>query len=139
MGDINSQMVTNHKDEYIENYVGEYEFYEFLPPNFNMMYDIVVYRQNDGYYANFLMNGHTTFVDVIAKVVKSPEGISLIMYKNNENSMKVFEEGEELLALSKNDDSVYTYWKGVEPMKKENLNNKYCFETQGDGSLVLTN
>ena len=105
----------------LNEWVGDYEFYEFCPPNINMKYDIKVYKDNGNYYAKINIDGFQTNVRLQAKVSGNEKSIKLIQDKYlQDNQFKVYNEEDSLLSFEKRNSEIYTIWGKIEPILPEN-------------------
>ncbi len=108
-------------DSDIKEYMGDYEFYEFYPPNINMLYFVSVYKENDKYQANITIDGFQTNMQLLADIEVNSEGIDFIFSKYiSESTGEVIEIGDILLSFKKNGNEIHTYWGVIQPILPEN-------------------
>lgn len=105
----------------IESWIGDYTFSEFVEPNINMFYSIMIYKMNDGIYADIFVDGLQRLERVKANVKGDGDliEISFLEYLPD-NLMELYEEDDILLALEKKDSVIYTSWGVIQPISPEN-------------------
>ena len=102
----------------LDNWIGQYAFDEAYSeegyaPMF-MDYDINIYKENDQYYADVVVNGQMTGINLKARLYGSDEWISLVLIGYNpghKSGLETMENGV-LLSLRKQGEDIYTYWGG---------------------------
>lgn len=105
----------------LESWIGDYTFSEFVEPNINMFYSIMIYKVNDKIYADISIDGFQRLERVKANVKGDGEliEISFLEYLPD-NLMELYEDDDILLFLEKKDSDIYTSWEGIQPISPEN-------------------
>lgn len=105
----------------LENWIGDYTFSEFVEPNINMFYSIMIYKNNDNIYADISIDGFQRLERVKANVTGDGKliEISFLEYLPD-NLMELYKEGDILLRLEKKDSDIYTSWGAIQPISLEN-------------------
>ena len=115
----------------LNEWVGDYEFYEFFPPNINMQYSINIYKENEGYFAKINIDGFQTTKRIKGKVQKNQEGISLIFETYLPDSTgEDLNKGDVLLGFKKVNSEIYTNWGEIEPILPENKDSGKVYFTE---------
>lgn len=105
----------------LDEWLGDYSFYEFYPPNINMEYNINVSKEEDEYYANINIDGFQTNKRIKAKVLSNQDGINLVFDTYlSDSTGEDLNKGDVLLDLYKVDSEIYTNWGKIEPILPEN-------------------
>ena len=105
----------------LNEWVGDYEFYEFCPPNINMQYNINIYKENEAYFVKINIDGFQTNVRLQAKVSGDEKSIKLLHDKHlPDNQFKPYNKGDILLSFEKRNSKIYTNWGKLEPILPEN-------------------
>lgn len=105
----------------LNEWVGDYEFYEFFPPNINMQYNINIYKENGSYYAKIYIDGFQTTKRIKAKVISNQGGVDLVFETYLPDSTgEDLKKGDILLGFKKVDSDIYTNWGEIEPILPEN-------------------
>ena len=105
----------------LDEWLGEYSFYELYPPDINMLYDIKIFKEDDDYYANIIIDGFQTNKRIRARVLSLQEGITLVFDSYlSESTGEKFINGDELLGFNKVDSELHTNWGKIEPILLEN-------------------
>lgn len=105
--------------------VGNYTFYEYLPPNQNMAYTITIY-EDDGLYAKISIDGFHTLKRLNAKVWNHGNEIMFVFHDNytdedgNTTIPDIYTEDDILFKLKKQDGVILTEWEKLQPMLSEN-------------------
>lgn len=110
----------------LDNWIGKYAFDEVYneegyAPMF-MKYDIDIYKENNQYYADVVVNGHMTGISLKAKLYGNDEWISLVIEEYDPEHVTGLSNMENtvLLSLGRQGKDIYTYW-GVLNTLDENL------------------
>lgn len=120
------QNTENEGKDNLDNWIGKYAFDEVYneegyAPMF-MKYDIDIYKENNQYYADVVVNGHMTGINLKAKLYGNNEWISLVIeeyYPEHVTGLSNM-ENTVLLSLGRQGEDIYTYW-GVLSALNENL------------------
>lgn len=88
------------------------------------MYDIVAYEENGQYYADLIITGPDTEINVKTQLYGDDQWVSLVLVGYNPEHKSGLEEmeNEVLLSLRKEGENIYTYW-GRSEMTQLLLNN----------------
>lgn len=106
----------------IDSWIGDYIFSEFIEPDINMFYNIVIYKFNDEIYADVSVDGFQRLDRVKASVKGDGDLIELSFLKClPDNLMEIYEEGDILLLLEKKESGIYTSWGDIQPILLENM------------------
>lgn len=109
----------------LEDWIGEYVFSESFAESFeNMFYDVIVYEENEQYYADLIITGSNTEINVKTQLYGDDQWVSLVLVGYNPEHKSGLEdmENEVLLSLRKQGENIYTYW-GLSEMTRLLLNN----------------
>lgn len=105
----------------LNGWLGDYEFYEYFPPNINMEYNINIYKENGDYFAKIYIDGFQTTKKIKAKVLSNQDGINLVFETYLPDSTgQDLNKGDVLLGFKKVDSEIYTNWGKIEPTLPEN-------------------
>jgi len=107
----------------LESWVGDYGFYEYAPPNQNMVYRISIYNANSSYYAKIEIDGFQTLKRLQANVIGNDHSIKLVFDEylpGDQHYRLLYNKGDILLSFEKTSSNMYTYWWGITPMLKAN-------------------
>jgi len=114
----------------LNEWVGDYGFYEFCPPNINMMYGINIYKENGCYFAKINIDGFQTIKRIKAKVLGDQDVIHLDFETYLPDSMgDDLSKDDVLLSFKKVDSEIFTNWGKIEPILPEN---------KGSGKVYFT-
>lgn len=106
----------------LSEWLGNYEFYEYFPPNINMEYNINIYQENEECFANISIDGFQTTQRIQADVKGNTEGIDMIFETYlSESTGENIEKGKILISFKKEDSEIYTYWGEIQPILPENM------------------
>jgi len=124
------------EDADLSDWVGEYGFYEFFQPNINMVYTITVYKEDEAYFANIVIDGFQTMERVKAKVVGDQESVAFMFDSYlPDNLYKPYSAGDVLLSFERKDDAIYTEWEALWPVGQElKDSSSVCFTLKQDAS-----
>lgn len=75
-------------------------------------YDLTIYKEEGQYYADVLISGKDTTIDVKARLYGDEEWISLVLVEYNQGHVAGWEglENSVLFSLRKQKEDIYTYW-----------------------------
>lgn len=105
----------------IESWIGDYTFSEFIEPNINMFYSIMIYKMNGVVYADVSVDGFQRLERVKANVKGDGNIIEIAFLEYlPDNLMELYEEDDLLLFLEKKDSEIYTSWGVIQPLSPEN-------------------
>ena len=105
----------------LDEWVGDYEFYEFAPPNINMQYSINIYKENGEYYAKINIDGFQTNRRIKAKVQSKKDSIDLVFDAYLLDSTgEDLNKGDVLLNFKKVNSKILTNWEKIQPMLLKN-------------------
>lgn len=105
----------------LSEWIGDYSFCEFYPPNITMKYNINIFKEDDNYYANINIDGFQTTKRIKAKVLSIQEGINFVFETYLPDSTgEDLNKGDVLLGFKKADSEIYTNWGKIEPILPEN-------------------
>lgn len=95
----------------MDRWLGEYAFSEKDGAR-QMDYHIDIYEENDGYYADIVINGPDTGIDLKARIYGDEEWISLVLMDYNAGHENGWEDLENsvLFSLRRQGEKIYTYW-----------------------------
>lgn len=106
----------------IDSWIGDYTFSEFIEPDINMFYSIVIYKFNDEIYADISVNGFQRLDRVKASVKGDGDFIELSFLEYlPDNLMELYEKDDILLLLEKKESDIYTSWGEIQPISPENM------------------
>lgn len=110
----------------LENWIGEYAFEESNEENEKMFYHLTVYEENGEYYADFVITGQETEINVKTQLYGDEQWASFILAENNSELNIGLDEAENevLFSLRKQGEHIYTYW-GIRELTKLMLNDSY--------------
>ena len=119
------QDAENKAKDNLDNWIGKYVFEEayseegFAP--MGMDYDIDIYKENNQYYADVIVNGQMAAINLTAKLYGNAEWISLVIEKYNPEHITGLSKMENtvLLSLSEQGGELYTYWGVLEPLSEK--------------------
>jgi len=116
----------------LDRWSGEYEFYEFAPPNINMLYTINIYKENGNYFAKVNIDGFQTMTRVTARIEGDSEVIYLIFESYlPDNLYELFSEDDVMLSFKMEDAVMLTEWMALRPLLLENESpNKVYFTSK---------
>lgn len=128
LGSTNENEV-NSGDSKLESWLGEYTFSEFVPPDQNMYYSIVINQDNGQYYAQINIDGFQAMQRLKAQVLGDENYIQLIFEEYlPDNLFEPYDKGDILLSLKKENGKMYTVWNKIEPMLDSNKQSgQICF------------
>jgi hypothetical protein len=105
----------------LNEWVGDYKFYEFFPPNINMDYNINVYEKNGEYFAKIYIDGFQTSKKIKAKVIRNNGGIDFAFEEYLPDSTgEKLNQGDVLLGFKKVNSEILTNWGKIDPILPEN-------------------
>lgn len=106
----------------LNEWLGNYEFDEFYPPNISMEYKINIYKNDEGYFASINIDGFQTTKRIKADILGNSESIDMIFESYlSESTGDRLEKGEILLSFKKEDSEIHTYWGVIQPILPENM------------------
>lgn len=110
------QNTENEAMNNLDNWIGRYAFEEVYneegdAPMF-MDYDINIYKENDQYYADVVVNGQMTGINLKARLYGNDEWISLVIEEYNPEHVTGLSKMENtvLFSLERQEEDIYTYW-----------------------------
>lgn len=126
--ETHGQSLTAKND--LQTWIGEYSFYEFIPPDINMDYNIVIYKENGGFFAKITIDGFQTMKRIKAKVSVNKELIDIVFEEYlPDNMFELYAKGDVLLSFKKAGSNIYTNWGKIQPVSPKNqVNNKIYFK-----------
>lgn len=116
------QNTENEAKDNLDNWIGKYVFGESYSEEDSaymfMDYDIDIYKEKDQYYADVVVNGQMTAINLTANVYGNEEWISLVIAEYNPEHITGLSEMENtvLLSLRNQGGELYTYWGVLEPL-----------------------
>ena len=114
----------NNNNETVANadeWIGNYNFFEFIPPNVNMNYDLIVYKENEEFYAKVEIDGFQTWRRLQAKLQIDGNRASFVFDKYlYDNIFDDYEAGDVLLILERKEADILTFWGKITPIDKAN-------------------
>ena len=119
------QNVENEAKDNLDNWIGKYVFEEAYSEEdcafMFMDYDIDIYKEKNQYYADVVVNGQMTAINLTAKLYGNEEWISLVIAEYNPEHITGLSEMENtvLLSLRKQGGELYTYWGVLEPLSEK--------------------
>jgi hypothetical protein len=118
----------NQTKDNLDQWLGEYSYYEFYPPNQSMIYDLSIHETDGIYFADFSIDGFQTMSRFQATVTGDDNTVDFI-FDNYlaENLFTPYEKGDKLLTFKKNNGEILTYWEKVQPMLPEHESGKVYF------------
>lgn len=117
---------SNYEEPNLDEWIGNYSFYEYCPPNQNMVYQISIYRQYDLYLAKIEIDGFQTLTRKLTRVVGDENHIDLVFEKYLEDDIDLlysynhYRQGDIFLSLSRTDSEIYTTWGKWTPLLLSN-------------------
>jgi len=112
----------------LNEWAGEYYFYEYAPTDQNMIYYISIYEESGVYFALIEIDGFQTQTRKLAKVVGNKNNIDLVFeqYLEDDTDMRYpenqYKQGDVILSLSQKDSEIYTTWGKWKPLLQANYN-----------------
>ena len=121
----------------LESWVGEYSFSESSPPDQNIEYFISINQDNNQYYAQINIDGFQTMQRLKARVLGDENYIQLIFEKYlPDNLFELYDKGDLLLRLKRENEEIYTFWEKMNPMLDSNRQSgQICFLSNTDNNL----
>ena len=119
---------SNHESKLFSNvnlndlnvWLGEYTYSEYISPieeegkpitsYKSMMYDILIYEDGDTLAALISIDGHWTFIRLIADVIGNKNYIDLVYRENLPDSMGTYDKGDIILSFEMTDSELITIW-----------------------------
>lgn len=115
----------------MNEWLGDYEFFEHYPPNIDMEYDINIYKENSDYFAKIFIDGFQTTSRIKAKVLSKQDGIELVFESYlPDNDFELYKEGDLLINFKKENSEIYTYWGKIEAILPENKDSGKVYFTK---------
>jgi hypothetical protein len=123
-----------------EEWIGDYDFYEYAPPDHNMVYSISIGEHPEWplLTAHIEIDGFQTEVKQQARVVGNANYIEIV-YSSYLSGLRYadfagvpFREGEIMLTLTRDGDDIYTAWGALKPMLPANGAPAIYFEKSGN-------
>lgn len=128
----------------LDNWIGQYAFDEAYSeegyaPMF-MDYDINIYKENDQYYADVVVNGQMTGINLKARLYGSDEWVSLVIEKYNPEHVTGLSKMENtvLISLERQGEDLYTYWGVLYPLAEDLPASGIYFEKVTEEETVQT-
>jgi len=113
----------------LDEWIGNYEFYEFAEPNINMVYTIIIYEDSDVYYADVSINGFQTMKRIRAQLTGNSKSIGLVFDKYlPDNVFESLIPGDVLLTFSNSGSEIITEWIKLQPILSENKVEGFYFD-----------
>lgn len=133
----NKQDTLQTETSELNEWIGDYGYLEVIsePVLMLMGFEISIYAEESGYYADVRIVGQTTDVHAKARVYGDAEWISLVLEEYLPDNMIGLnaDPGSVLLSFRKEADVLYTYWGEVGPMIIDNeISGKVYFEKDFD-------
>ncbi len=118
--------------ENLDNWVGEYEYYSFIPPNINQNINMKIFKEDDVYVGKLVEEGFQVWNDFDVKVVGTTNEIFILYANNNtENQQSIYEEDDVLVCFKRQDNgTLLTYWGEITPYLLENQENGFEYFTK---------
>lgn len=119
------QNAENKAKNNLDNWIGKYVFEEAYSEEDSafmfMNYDVDIYKEKDQYYADVVVNGQMTAINLTAKLYGNEEWISLVIAEYNPEHITGLSEMENtvLFSLRKKGGELYTYWGVLEPLSEK--------------------
>ena len=136
------QNTENEAKNDLDNWIGRYTFEEAYSEegyaSMFMDYDINIYKENDQYYADVVVNGQMTGIDLKARLYGDDEWISLVIEEYNPEHVMGLSEMENtvLLSLERQGDDIYTYWGVLYPLAEDSPSSGIYFEKATEEEAV---
>ena len=128
-----TQQEAETKDKELEEkdnldiWLGTYTFDEVSggendEPFMFMNYDVNIYKEDGGYYADVVVNGQLTAINIKAQVLGNANWIGLVVLQDNEDCVQNWGwlKNNVIVSLRREKDAIYTYWGFLSPLLKEN-------------------
>lgn len=117
----NKQVKPSSDNVYLDTWLGDYEFYEFAPPDENMYYMINLYKENGEYYAEINIDGFQTNRRIKATVQSKKESIDIVFDAYlPDNDYEDLNKGDILLNFKQENSEILTNWGKIQPLLLEN-------------------
>ena len=111
----------------LDTWLGTYTFDEVSggendEPFMFMDYDVNIYKEDGRYYADVVINGQFTGVNVKTNVYGSTEWVSFVLKEYNPDHVVGLSncENDVLFSMRKCENNIYTYWGIQEPLLPQN-------------------
>ena len=111
----------------LDTWLGTYTFDEVSggendEPFMFMNYDVNIYKEDGGYYADVVVNGQLTAINIKAQVLGNANWIGLVVLQDNEDCVQNWGwlKNNVIVSLRREKDAIYTYWGFLSPLLKEN-------------------
>ena len=130
-------------DSGLNSWLGRYTFSEAAPREAGLsdtwVYEIIVYEENDGYFAEINVDGVQTMTRLQARVNGDANVVKFIFDKYLPGHMlATYKEGGELLQLKKSSSSLITSWGEMTPALPEmTAEVMECFVKTADGANLI--
>lgn len=128
------QNTENAAKNNLDNWIGRYAFEEVYNEegyaSMFMDYDINIYKENNQYYADVVVNGQMTGINLKARLYGSNAWISLVIEEYNPEHVTGLSKMENtvLLSLERRGEDIYTYWGVLYPLAEELPSSGIYFE-----------
>lgn len=123
----------------LKSWISNYSYYEYYPPDENMIYSLSIYQEGVNYYADILIDGFQTNHHIKAKVTGDDYLISIVFDKYlPKNDYEPYKKGDILLNLKKDKSKLITIWEEIQPMLLNTPKESVCFEIQSSSSSKNT-
>ena len=111
----------------LDTWLGTYTFDEVSggdndEPFMFMDYNVNIYKEDGRYYADVVVNGQLTAINVKAQVLGNVNWIGLVVLQDNEDCVQNWGwlKNNVIVSLRREKDAIYTYWGFLSPLLKEN-------------------
>jgi hypothetical protein len=100
----------------VNSWVGSYELFEFIENSFGSnhfrAYSIIIYKQDEVYFADVIIDGWQTMIRARALVRGNYESIDLVFHSYLPDSImnEFYDEGDVLLSFTRSEDEIITTW-----------------------------
>ena len=136
------QNTENEAKNNLDNWIGRYAFEEVYNEegyaSMFMDYDINIYKENNQYYADVVVNGQMTGINLKARLYGNDEWISLVIEEYNPEHVTGLSKMENtvLLSLERQGEDIYTYWGVLHPLAEDLPSSGIYFEKVTEEATV---
>ncbi len=126
------QKLENNAQVNLDKWIGEYEYYCFIPPNINQTINTKIFKENGAYFGKLVEEGFQVWNEFDVKVVGTTDEIFILYTNNNtENQPTVYEENDVLVSFKQQENgTLLTYWGEITPYLLENQESGFEYFTK---------